>query len=121
MKLENLYWPATLAWAGIIFYQSISPVTVAQKAGITAGWFPYFEHFVAYAVLCSLFYLALSYSNVKQPVLHAFMFAVIYGAAMELVQGFFAYRYPSITDAFVNTVGAFVPAAFFEMRKKKWI
>jgi len=121
MKLEKFYWPATLAWAAIIYYQSIVPVTVAQKFGIQHNFFPFVEHFAAYAILCLLFYLSLNYSKIKYSALHAFVLAVSYGVAMELIQGFFAYREPSITDALVNAVGALVPTAFFEARKKKWI
>ncbi|HIH14273.1 MAG TPA: hypothetical protein HA224_03385 [Nanoarchaeota archaeon] len=110
MKLERFYLPATVFWAGFIFFQSLVKETIPAKLGFTNDIIPAIGHFFAYAVLCYLLIYSLRNSGLQHAVPLAFLLCVVYGMLLELLQGSTLTRMPSVFDALANTGGAFIIA-----------
>ncbi len=72
------------------------------------------SHFIAYFVLCFLFYLN------RLSLGHAFIFSILYGASLEFIQYFLPYRSFSFLDMGANSLGAgiFVLAGWINSRKR---
>lgn len=67
-------------------------------------------HFLAYAILCLLWYLVFYYRmqhTLKKAVLHAVVLAIIFGIILEVLQGTLTpYRSLDVYDAIANSLGA---------------
>ncbi len=98
-----------LVWMGAIFYVSSGPVPpvvpdpaldlIAKKVG----------HFVAYALLAVLWWLAFrSEAAARTALAVAFAITVGYAAFDEIHQAFSATRHPSVIDVAIDTSGALI-------------
>jgi VanZ family protein len=70
-----------------------------------------YVHFITYFWLTLLLYLALPKNqlNLNSRLLFSFLFSVIYGIIIELLQGLITVkRQPEIMDVFANTFGSFI-------------
>ncbi|MDP2401517.1 MAG: VanZ family protein, partial [Actinomycetota bacterium] len=93
--------PATL-WAGAIFAVSSVP-----GSNLPPGPYAAPGHFVAYAILGTLIYIALRPRHLRPAAVSlAIILASLYGATDELHQAFVPGRTPDITDWGIDTLGA---------------
>ena len=85
-----------------------------------------YVHFITYFWLTFLLYLALPKNqlNLNSRLLFSFLFSVIYGIIIELLQGLVTVkRQPEIMDVFSNTFGSFIAVLFvlFLLPKVKFL
>ncbi len=85
-----------------------------------------YAHFITYFWLTLLLYLALPKNqlNLNSRLLFSFLFSVIYGIIIELLQGLVTVkRQPEIMDVFSNTFGSFIAVLFvlFLLPKVKFL
>lgn len=85
-----------------------------------------YAHFITYFWLTLLLYLALPKNqlNLNSRLLFSFLFSVIYGIIIELLQGLVTVkRQPEIMDVFANTFGSFIAVLFvlFLLPKVKFL
>jgi VanZ family protein len=103
-------WLAALAWMGLIYFFSAQ----SRFAILDRAWRPDLlaiaAHFIEYAVLAVLLWLALrgtvSLARFATPV--AFVLAVLYAISDEWHQSFVPGRYPDLRDVLVDALGALV-------------
>ncbi len=104
-RFLNLWWLAVVGWMAIIF--RLSALTGSQ----VPGRFGAPGHFVGYAVLGALCFMAL---HVKRTAPIAFVLAVLlcsaYGITDEFHQSFVPGRAPDVVDWGVDTIGAAIGA-----------
>ncbi len=84
---------AAIGWASLV------PQTSRPQTGFWDGW----EHLAAYFVLGMTGLIAWPSARRRIAVLAAI---IVYGIALEILQGFLPGRMPGIGDAVANTVGA---------------
>jgi VanZ family protein len=101
MRAKVLRWTAVGAWASVIFALSSIPGSdVPGRFGTEA-------HFLEYAVLGSLLYLALRlHAGTTTALIAAVLIASAYGITDELHQAFVPMRVPDPVDWVVDTLGA---------------
>lgn len=110
-------WAAVLAWMGLIFFFSDQSNLVLSPDAWWSDPLSWIAHFVEYAVLTLLLWLALrstpALARAAAPV--AFAIAVLYAITDELHQSFVPGRYPDVRDVLVDALGAL--AALWLARK----
>jgi VanZ family protein len=95
--MQGYLWKRAVLFMGLIgiFVVSIIPLeTPLAENSDKAG------HFIAYFILCLLFCLN------RAGLMRAFIFAVVYGVSMEIIQYFLPYRSFSLLDIAANGFGA---------------
>lgn len=106
-------WGLVLAWSAAIFVVSGVP-----GSDLPPNRFSSVAHFVEYAILGGLLYVALRTDRTRRvAALAAVALASLYGASDELHQSFVPMRYPDVMDWVVDTAGAAVSvtvAAFID-------
>lgn len=105
---SRLWWSAVVIWATVIFAGSSISGT-----GVPSGIAPY-AHFIEYAILGALLYLALRASTqISLPVaiVVAALLASLYGITDEVHQMLVPGRTPDVLDWVTDTAGALVGAA----------
>lgn len=96
-----------LAWSGAIFSASSVPGSAVP------GRFGSLAHFLEYAILAALIFVALRGDGLADRALAVVALASAYGATDELHQAFVTMRMPDPVDWAVDTAGAIAAAAVF--------
>jgi len=97
-------WTAPGAWMVFVIILSVGPT----GPEVSAFW-PYFVHFLEYAILGVLLYRAIVYTwnmVLMRASLYAITTAFLFGAAMETVQLPLSHRGFGVDDMVTNLVGA---------------
>ena len=97
--MRRVGWAPALVWAAGIFLMSVRP-RPPELGPFGDKWL----HALAYAVLAWL--LRPPLGRTRRAGLLALLLAVLYGAALELLQGFLPWRTAEWTDLVANTAGA---------------
>lgn len=106
-------WSLVTVWAAVIFgFSAIPGSNVPGRYGTLA-------HFVEYAILGGLLYVALRVDLSRgSSVLAAAALASLYGVSDEFHQSFVPLRVPDVRDWVVDTLGAVVGAGFSAMAER---
>ena len=121
---KNIYVLFSVIWAAGLAIGSPLPRGPAPPAEGEQIYFFFFVlhpfgfglHLIGYAIFGLVLVLTLKKYAVKNDFLYAIVIAAVYGLAMEGLQAFVPNRDPSIIDAVVNTVGAFISATIYQIK-----
>jgi len=97
MKFEKAPLLLAIIWAGVILYFSIAVLPGAEAVSDKT------MHLFAFFVLAALIYFSIQGS--KHAVLHAMLFSLLYGIAMELMQTQIPWRTGSLGDVAADAIG----------------
>jgi len=110
-----------------LFLATAYTIALAAICLVSNDCLPYFGtnyedkiyHFIAYGILCFLWYKVLSLGKKTYPIVKALLFSIIYGTIIEVLQGqLTTTRDASITDIIANMVGALIVSLFLTIRSK---
>ena len=95
----------TVLYMGLIIYESLKPYYPQPGDSKIKEFFHNVAHIPAYSLLVYLFlHNFLKQGRREQSI--AFVGAVLFGVGLEILQGFFPGREPSLLDIASNTLGA---------------
>ena len=117
MTYKSIYVLFSVIWAAGLAIGSLLPSGSALAAEVEQfNFFGFGLHLIGYAIFGLVLVLTLKKYAVKNDFLYAIVIAAVYGLAMEGLQAFVPNRDPSIIDAVVNTVGAFISATIYQIK-----
>jgi VanZ family protein len=113
-----IYWLPALAMMGLIFYLSSRTGDELKSA------FPFIPdfnpgHLLAYFILGSLIYYALTLSGARRPGFWAVFLCALYGLTDEYHQSFVPGRAPELRDLINDTTGAILAVVLIALAKKR--
>ena len=95
-----------IIWMIFIFY--ISSLSHPPTPGPGVSYFGEFSHFIEYFILSFLFLRMFNGYNLKNGLLLAILFSILYGLTDEIHQLFVPYRTFEIKDLIIDSLGASV-------------